>query len=79
MSQPDPGAIPLGKYLHYKGKYYDLIEIAHHSETREALAVYRALYGEFGLWVRPLNMFLETIEIDGVTRPRFQYVGDTVE
>lgn len=77
MSLPDLDSIPLGKYLHYKGKLYDLIYIAHHSETREAMAVYRALYGEYGMWVRPLSMFLEMIEIDGKTRQRFQYVGET--
>jgi len=66
--------VPLGKYRHFKGNLYELIEIAHHSETQEPMAVYRALYGERGLWVRPLDMFLETIERDGKQVQRFQHV-----
>jgi hypothetical protein len=50
-----------GKYRHFKGKLYEVIDIAHHSETQEAMVVYRALYGEHGLWVRPVEMFFETI------------------
>ena len=69
--------IPLGTYRHCKGNLYHLIGIARHSETLEPLAVYRALYGEGGLWVRPLAMFLETIEIDGETKPRFAFQGNT--
>jgi hypothetical protein len=67
--------IPLGQYRHFKGNLYELIEIAHHSETREPMAVYRALYGEMGLWVRPLPMFLETIQHEGRVLQRFQYIG----
>lgn len=67
------GAIPLGRYRHYKGKHYELVGIARHSETEEELAVYRTLYGDFSLWVRPLTMFLETIERDGQIQPRFAY------
>ncbi|MEI6835579.1 MAG: DUF1653 domain-containing protein [Candidatus Falkowbacteria bacterium] len=66
--------IKLGKYKHYKGNDYEVIGLAHHSETLEDLVVYRALYGDFDLWVRPLSMFLENVEIDGVTRPRFKYL-----
>lgn len=69
----DP-TIPLGKYQHYKGNHYEVIGVAQHSETREELVVYRALYGEYGLWVRPLQMFLETVVVDGQTVPRFKYV-----
>ena len=72
--------IPLGKYLHYKEKEYELIAIARHSETQEDMAVYRTLYGAHDLWVRPLAMFLETVEIPSdkgsETVPRFRYIGD---
>lgn len=71
----DQQAIPLGKYRHYKNKEYELIGIATHSETEEKLAVYRPLYGDRDLWVRPLSMFLESVEIDGESIPRFQYIG----
>jgi hypothetical protein len=66
--------IPLGKYQHYKGNYYEVLGVARHSETREELVAYRALYGEFGLWVRPLQMFLETVEVNGKPQPRFKHV-----
>ncbi len=65
-----------GKYRHFKGNEYEVVEIAHHSETQEAMVVYRALYGERGLWVRPLEMFFETIERDGKTLQRFEYISD---
>lgn len=68
--------LKLGKYRHYKNKEYEVIGVAHHSETREELVVYRALYGEFGLWVRPLSMFIEDVEVDGKTVPRFAYIGE---
>lgn len=60
-----------GRYRHYKGNYYEVIGTARHSETDEALVVYRPLYGEGGLWVRPEAMFLEQVEVDGVLQPRF--------
>jgi len=63
-----------GKYRHYKNKLYQVIEVAIHSETMEEMVVYRPLYGEGKLWVRPLNMFLETIEIKGVTILRFEFI-----
>jgi len=65
-----------GKYRHFKGMEYEVVDIVHHSETQEAMVLYRALYGERGLWVRPLEMFFETIERDGKTLERFQYIGD---
>ena len=68
--------IPRGKYRHYKDQEYELIAIVHHSETQEALVLYRALYGERGLWVRPFDMFFESVEILGESIPRFRYVGD---
>jgi hypothetical protein len=64
----------LGKYTHYKGKEYEVIGVAKHSETLEKLVVYRALYGEKQIWVRPLKMFLEEVEIDGKKIPRFSPV-----
>lgn len=67
--------LQLGKYKHYKGNLYEVIGVARHSETEEELVVYRALYGEYGLWIRPLSMFVENVEIDGVIMPRFEYLG----
>ena len=61
----------LGRYRHYKGKDYELIGVVRHSETLEPLVLYRALYGEAGLWVRPYAMFFEDVVVDGVTQPRF--------
>lgn len=68
--------VKTGFYQHYKGKFYQVIGVATHSETNESLVVYRALYGEFGLWVRPSAMFAEQIEIAGVLQPRFAYIGE---
>ena len=62
----------LGIYRHYKGNLYQVLHLARHSETEEWLLVYRALYGDFGVWVRPLVMFTESVEVDGKTVPRFQ-------
>ena len=69
----------LGIYRHFKGNCYRLIAIARHSETLEPMAVYQALYGERGLWVRPLGMWSEPVERDGVTKPRFAWVCATEE
>lgn len=66
--------LQLGKYEHYKGKQYEVVGVAKHSETLEELVVYRALYGEQDLWVRPLKMFLETVEIEGKKIPRFRFI-----
>ncbi len=60
-----------GAYRHYKGNLYEVLGVAGHSETGEQLVVYRALYGERGLWVRPLGMFRETVLVDGAEVPRF--------
>jgi cyclomaltodextrinase / maltogenic alpha-amylase / neopullulanase len=68
--------IKIGKYEHYKGKQYEVIGLARHSETLEELVVYKALYGEGDLWVRPADMFTETVEIEGETKPRFKYIGE---
>ncbi len=64
-----------GRYRHYKGGEYQVLGVARHSETEEQLVVYRPLYGERGLWVRPLAMFTETIERDGRVLPRFELVA----
>jgi hypothetical protein len=66
----------LGKYRHYKGNEYEVIGVAKHSETFEELVVYRALYGSGDLWVRPLNMFLEEVEINEKKTPRFKYIDE---
>lgn len=66
----------LGRYLHFKGKEYELIYIAKHSETLEEMVVYRALYGEGGIWVRPASMWNEKIERDGKILPRFTYIEE---
>lgn len=66
--------IKLGEYEHYKGKRYQVIGIAKHSETLEEMVVYRALYGEGELWVRPLKMFLEEVEVNEKKIPRFKYI-----
>lgn len=65
-----------GKYWHFKGNYYEVIGVAHHSETMEEMVVYRALYAEHGLWVRPASMWEEVVDRDGYHGPRFQYVEE---
>ena len=66
--------LKLGEYEHYKGKRYKVIDLARHSETLEDIVVYQAMYGENELWVRPLKMFLEEIEVDNKMIPRFKFV-----
>lgn len=63
-----------GRYRHYKGNDYEVIGVARHSETEEEMVVYRTLYGQYDLWVRPLSMFMETIENEGETLPRFRFI-----
>jgi hypothetical protein len=60
-----------GRYRHYKGNLYEVIDIAQHSETREQMVVYRCLYGDHSLWVRPLTMFVEMVVVNGDKMPRF--------
>ncbi|WP_185266577.1 DUF1653 domain-containing protein [Halopseudomonas xiamenensis] len=67
-----------GRYRHYKGKDYQVIDIARHSETGERLVVYRTLYGEYDLWVRPLEMFTGNVEVEGKTHPRFTFISEDV-
>lgn len=71
-------AIPSGRYRHFKGKKYEVIGIARHSETEEPMVVYRALYGDYGIWVRPASMWNETVERGGQTYRRF-YRLDRIE
>ena len=77
MTDPSPKHIRPGFYRHFKGGEYEVLDIAIHSETNELMVVYRCLYGDFALWVRPLDMFLATVDIDGKTTPRFQFVRDS--
>ena len=65
----------LGKYRHYKGNEYEVIGVANHSETLEKIVVYRALYGENEIWVRPLYMWDEEVVVDGKTVKRFEFIG----
>ena len=71
-------SIPLGRYRHFKGNPYEVIGIARHSETEEPMVVYRALYGDGGLWCRPASMWNETVSRDGKTYRRF-YRLDRIE
>ena len=72
---PLPPVVP-GRYRHYKGKLYELIGAARHSETLAPMVVYRPLYGEGALWVRPHAMFFESVQVEGQTLPRFQRLAD---
>ena len=69
-------SIKPGRYRHFKGKEYEVLGVARHSETEEELVVYRALYGDFSLSVRPVSMWNETVERDGKTFRRFTYIGE---
>ena len=68
--------LPAGRYRHYKQLDYEVLGVVRHSETLKPLVLYKALYGEQGLWVRPLAMFIEEVVVDGVRRPRFQKLND---
>ncbi|QDT28880.1 DUF1653 domain-containing protein [Gimesia panareensis] len=68
-------SVKTGRYRHYKGNDYLVIGVARHSETEEEMVVYSADYGKFGLWVRPREMFLEKVEVDGREVPRFQFIS----
>ena len=68
--------IKIGKYRHFKGNEYEVIAVAKNSETTEDMVVYKALYGEGGLWVRPASMWNETVERDGKVFKRFEYIGE---
>ena len=73
---PPLSETPLGRYRHYKGRLYDVVGTVRHSESLEAMTLYRALYGAQGLWVRPAAMFNEQVVIDGIRHPRFTRVAD---
>lgn len=72
-------SIRVGLYQHYKGPYYRVMDVAKHSESEQELVIYRALYGEKGVWARPLSMFTEMIERGGVFKPRFAYLDPQTE
>ena len=72
MSQQNQATVAQGIYRHYKGNLYQVLHTAQHSETEESLVIYRCLYGEYGVWVRPLSMFSETVEVEGKQVPRFE-------
>ena len=74
MPEPD-----IGIFRHYKGGMYELQSTAKHSETLESLAIYRALYGEGGVWARPLSMWSEPVTHDGITEPRFTYMASSLD
>lgn len=65
----------IGIYEHYKGQRYEVIDTLRHSETEELMVLYRALYGDQGLWARPYTMFFETVIIKDKETPRFKYIG----
>ena len=68
--------IQAGRYRHYKGNEYEVIGEARHSETEEPFVVYRALYGERGLWIRPRTLFVDTVMVEGQPQPRFRRLTD---
>ncbi len=68
--------IKKGKYRHFKGMEYEVIGVARHSETLEEMVVYKALYGDGGIWVRPLSMWFDTVTKDGAKYKRFTYIGE---
>ena len=72
-------AIQPGRYRHYKGRDYEVIGVALHSETEEPHVLYRPLYGEGRLWIRPLAMFVESVSVDGVVQPRFRLLPETAD
>ena len=79
MSCVDLSALPPtppGRYRHYKGGEYEVLQCVRHSESLEPLVLYRALYGERGLWVRPHAMFFSTVQVNGLTQPRFARIDD---
>lgn len=78
-ARQDMAAIHPGRYRHYKGKEYTVIGVAQHSETQEELVVYRQEYGDYGLWVRPKEMFVEMVHVNGEVMPRFQYLTTSVK
>ena len=74
---PPLPTIPLGRYRHYKGKEYEVLGVARHSETLEPMVIYRPLYNQTGLWVRPYTMFLEQVDVGGQLQPRFALLQES--
>jgi hypothetical protein len=70
--------IKSGIYQHYKGKYYQVIGMARHSESLEEMVVYQALYDNYGLWVRPIKMWNEIISFNGQSMPRFKFISESM-
>lgn len=73
--EEDIPALPLGRYRHFKGRFYEVLHLARCSESQQWLVVYRCLYGDFSLWVRPLSQFCQPVPQAGGVGPRFQWVG----
>ena len=69
------GKVKIGRYRHFKGREYEVLGVARHSETEEEFVVYKPLYGEGDLWIRPLEMFVETVNQEGEIVSRFTYIG----
>lgn len=78
LPHPADSSLELGRYRHYKGRDYELIGLARHADTEELLVVYRCLYGNYDLWVRPYADFIAPVEIGGELIPRFVYLGAPV-
>ena len=68
-----------GKYRHYKGNEYEVFDVATHSEDDSIYVVYRPLYGDRALWIRPFEMFIQSVDVDGKSVPRFEYLGEMPE
>lgn len=68
-------SIKRGIYKHYKGNLYEVLETARHSETEEWMVIYRTLYGDMSTWIRPYEMFIETVKVEGKMVKRFEYMG----
>lgn len=79
MTHPYLPTVACGIYQHYKGPYYQVLDLVRHSETEQWLVYYRTCYGDWSRWVRPYDMFLERITVDGVEQPRFAYVAATLQ
>lgn len=78
LAHNDMNDIKKGRYKHFKGGEYEVIGLAKDSETLEEFVVYKALYGEKMLWIRPVSMFLDTKEVDGHTVPRFKLIEESI-
>lgn len=79
MPQQNQNTVIQGIYRHYKGSLYQVLHTATHSETEESLVVYRCLYGEYGVWVRPLSIFAEMVTIEGKEVPRFELIKELAD